>query len=354
MEKKVINIRGDIIKKAISSLAPIARNALNEEDRLINFMCYNEVTILTATDSARECQIELETNSNVQEVFSLNVNKLQAVLTDQGAMRFEIHEGYVLVHKDNSVTQLVKYKVNHKPFETNFVKDIVSIEHLIQVLKIYSKYTTLANDDTSVVIFSDNLAYVKSQLFYAITEFPLKDFYLFDKVTCNNIISIFTQFRGKELRLAKVADNATVLITCDNISIRVPMLRHDKIDLSKFMKVDAKNGFAVDRQKLVNILKEISLVEGTSEVDLLATENQLVVRPSSEFSLTEYKIQATSVSHEKGASKDFTYTVNHNAFELLLKGVNTKTTMLVSTDKNMLMLLNKDLDVLVRYFISVF
>lgn len=354
--KKVITISSSILKDSVRALSGIARNAMNDEDKLINFMCYGNSLVLTATDTAREAQIELEVNSNVKEVFSTSVNKLMAVLTDGGVTKIEVAEGYLVFNKDKSKIQLPKYKVNHKPFETDFVNDILDIEHFLKVIRVFSKYVTSETDDSGVIIFSGEHVYVRNRLFYAITQFESKEHYIFDKMTCKSIITLCTAVisQDKTIRIAKVEKDTVILLKVGNMSIRVPMLRHDKIDLSKFNKIKNGNGFIVDRLRLLQVIKEIKEVDATSELDIIGINSSVIIRPSSELTLTEYVIPAKEMVIDDKANMNFTYTVNANAFDTLLKGVNTDSTLLSSSSSNMLLLLNKDTNLLIRYFISVF
>lgn len=357
LSEKTLIVKAEKLREAVSVVADIANNAVTQEDRLVNLMVLNDKMLVTATDTSREIQVELKVNSKVNEVMSTQISKISSVLSNEGNNTLEIENEYLILYKENGKVQLPKYKVNHKPFNNNVTDDVLDLQVFYKQLKTLSKHLTKEFDDTGSLFISDGFMYIRNRLFYGLTEVKTKNTYIFDKLTCKILMGICSnglKHGNKEISLAIVDKNSAVLIRVGNISFKTPMPVHNKINLSKLSIITYNSGYLVNRNSLSRVIKEIREVDGTSELDVIAGNDKVTIKPSTEFSITEYTLTGGPIGDAKLNGLDFTYTVSSKAFEDLINGIQSDHVLLAPTDENMMLILTKENDYGVRYFVSVY
>lgn len=357
LKDRTLVVKAEKLKDAVSVVDIIANNAVTPEDRLVNLMVYNNKMLVTATDTSREIQVELDVNSNLTEVMSTQVSKISSVLENSGNNTIEVHREYLLLYKETGKIQLPKYTVNHKPFKHDSVDDVLNLQVFYKQLRTLSKHLTKEVDDTGSLFISDGFMYIRNRLFYGLTDLPTKNTYIFDKLTCKILsnICVYGNKNGYDtITLAIVDNGSSVLVRVGNLSFKSPMPVHDRINLRQLSAITNPNGFLVNKNTLIKVIREIKEVDGTSELDIIGNGERVIVKPSTELSLTEFSLLSKPIVIDESKRVDFTYTVSLSAFEKLLQGVQNEYVMIASTDDNIMMLITKEHDYAIRYYISVY
>lgn len=359
-----IIVNGSDLRKALTPLSQIARNATLPEERVVNFICVGNNLVITTTDSYREGQKIIKANTSSNITFSVNIEKILPALTAVDDVVLEVYEKYLLFKKQLGTLEIPISLNTHRPFKQGESSEEVNLNKFLKQLRSIEKYISVATDDTGVAVMHKGYLYVRSRLFYVITSCELNGFYMFDKGTVKLILSILSS-DGEEstkVNLSLTDNGSRIVINSGNSFLKVPKLRTNVVDLSKFNQLQNMQGLVVHRDLLHNALKEIKTISGSNDIDLQVKKAgqesdgryaELFASPSVVGTLTKFKFVGNCVNCDS-RQLEFTYTVNLSTLIELLGGVSNPY-VLLSNQSNTMLLMMCDMGdgIVVRYYVSV-
>lgn len=352
---KLLLSRSNIINSSLSAISAVARNSINIDDKIVNFMCNHKHVMLMASDSSVEAQVHLNLNCNFKEVFSTNFEKIYMLIQDDDDLKLQLNDDNILFEKKYCTVKLNKGKVNCKPFLIPEEGEKVKAKQFLATLRALRKYLTSDLDDTSVIVINNQYTYARNRLFYIISDFKTENQYVINKFSVGAITSLFRfDILGNDeyLQLNILKEEGKLLISNSIAAIKVPIMRSQSIDLSSFAEIRNVNGHIVNKNQLIKNINELKFVEDCTEIDVVARDNIMTLSPAKEGTFTVFKVPSEVLKITDGGI-DFQFTVNLDSFESMIKGSLDENLLFSSGSSTMLMMLNRSELVGIRYYMSV-